>query len=478
MTPPRIAVAICLHHKPWLAMASLLSLLTQERQDFDLFLLFNEGDGSCPNKESYSEYNALLNAESASNLIAQSPLIEKSSYAEYDRVARRAGINPKLSPFDERLNEICRLNRTGVFLQHYENDQALDSGVWLKFIRSRAWENYDYVFTFQEGTLLTSPASLSTAIDMAVKHNIHFLASAHMKGRLPKRYYSAPGSLGYLPQNVTPLDHFHDKMAQRMLNVLGRDPDLQAAFDLWSEDVVPSRQYHVRDYETQAWYCLLATLLNDRPLTGSRNIRRLKKALRFLFPQGRRFSLEALTARLAVPLHDAFGLNFGLKRSPEKEKIFVDGTRLEVSRIVEPIQAGDVLFHCSAQPGWHAAGCNHMFSCHLLERFCRRFEQYKLFEVLDIPFAGSTLEVFWAYVPFWLGEEMWFWDGFHRVTKDTWTMKREDSPEGVALHLNRYALGYMAVEPKGELLVIKALSKDLKYLENVLPSAYFSKDNA
>jgi hypothetical protein len=475
MNEPRIAVAICLHHKPWLAMASLVSLLTQSRQDYDLFFLFNEGDGSCPNKPGYADYRALATIPDASPLIAQSPAIEKHSYAAYDRLARESGINPKLSPFDERLREVCRISRPNTFDMSFENDQALDSGVWLKFIRSQAWRPYDYVFAFQEGTLLTSHHSLSAAVDMARSQNLEFLASAHMKGRLPKSFYSGLGTSGFRLENPTPVDLFHDAMGRRVIDILCRDPELRAAFDSWAGDEAPSRQYHVRDYDIQLLHRAINFLAKDRKITGGRSLRRLKILAQTLLPSLARFDLEYLLSSIFVLLHDHLGARAGFRRDFARERVFSDATLHPLLGLIRPVASGDVLFHRVDEPGWHAAGCNHMFSRGLLEEIDRQFDRYGMYEVLDVPFAGSFLEIFWAYVPFWRGRDMWFWDGFHRVTKDPWTLTREDTPQGMALHLNRYSRGLLTACPAGDYLVLRRLSKDVDYIRSILPPFYFSQ---
>src|SRR5207247_2371670 len=56
--PSRLAIVFCAHHKPWLMMASLLTLVSQESWDADLFFAYNVGDGSL-RRECYREYQAL-----------------------------------------------------------------------------------------------------------------------------------------------------------------------------------------------------------------------------------------------------------------------------------------------------------------------------------------------------------------------------------------------------------------------------------
>ena len=107
----RLAIVFCVHHKPWLMMSTLLTLVSQPRQDADCFFLYNIGNGES----------------------------SRETYAEYRGLAAREGVNTQLSPFDERVREVCQLRGWNVFEIEYENDHCLDSGCWYKFIRDERW---------------------------------------------------------------------------------------------------------------------------------------------------------------------------------------------------------------------------------------------------------------------------------------------------------------------------------------------------
>ena len=55
----KLAIVFCVHHKPWLMMSTLLTLVSQERQNADLFFAYNLGDGASA-RESYREYREVL----------------------------------------------------------------------------------------------------------------------------------------------------------------------------------------------------------------------------------------------------------------------------------------------------------------------------------------------------------------------------------------------------------------------------------
>ncbi len=54
----KIALVICAHHKPYLAMSTFVSVLAQDLPgvDLDIHVIFNLGDGVCADKQSYEAY--------------------------------------------------------------------------------------------------------------------------------------------------------------------------------------------------------------------------------------------------------------------------------------------------------------------------------------------------------------------------------------------------------------------------------------
>ena len=459
-----VAIVICTHHKPALVMGTLLSVLAQQEVAADLHVVFNSGDGYCADRPGYSEYHALCGHEDHRGMLDS--WIDED--AEYVARAKRKSVNHKLSPFDERLRDICLLNGRSVRFHEFENDQALDSGVWLKIIRSGVWRDYDYVFFLQEGTLLTSRHSISAAVDFAERHDVHFLGGGHMKGCVAREAYCRSA---LIQEPTIEINQFHNRMIQRTFEIFCRDPDLEAALNEWPSERPSCRQFHVHDFNRRTLFHILAGVDPDRPLWGSKTIRRIIKLLRLL--RWQRVDLEYGVARIAVLLRSGFGINLKMERSPDGEHIWVDYDRHPVSEVTDVIPEKDLFFHLEPGVEWFGCGCNHMFSRKLLEDFSRRFEEFDLYDVLDFPFAGSGLEVFWAFVPRWLGYRKWFYDGMHRITKDPATKRRIDDPEGMATNLNRYFLGDIAVGVSGDLLSVRAVSPDLSGLKEELPPAFF-----
>ena len=59
---------ILVHHNPWLFCASLISLLAQTRQDYDLHLIYIKGDGQAYENPEYQEFYDLAKSIGKGNI--------------------------------------------------------------------------------------------------------------------------------------------------------------------------------------------------------------------------------------------------------------------------------------------------------------------------------------------------------------------------------------------------------------------------
>lgn len=223
----QLAIVFCIHHKPWLIMSTLISLALQDYQDFDIYAIYQKGDGSCLNKKSYEPYFKLV-----------------KKYSQ----------NVQLSPYDERVRRVVRKIKFKAYNEiEFENDHGLDSGVWYKFIKTKKWKNYDYTFFIQEGTLLTRTNILSDTMTYIKKNNIHFLSSGHEKRKIPKKIF-----LNYNIQKKkrTEFDYYHDEKIREVFNIFNSDKDFKRVYKQWRSDFTPITQNHVPDVIDQFFYRL------------------------------------------------------------------------------------------------------------------------------------------------------------------------------------------------------------------------------
>jgi hypothetical protein len=431
----KLAIVFCVHHKPWLMMATLLTLVSQEPQSADLFFVYNVGDGQDP----------------------------RDSYREYRDVAASAGINPQLSPFDERVREVCRLRGWNVFELDYQNDHGLDSGCWYKFIRDGRWRDYEYVLFLHEGMLLASPRLLQALIAFADRRQVHFIASGHEKRRVTRASMEPhrPGEPA-----PAPMDAFHRRMMAETFAVFCRDPEFRAVFARWGSDSPVETEHHVPGVtaggvvprQVRAWIQKRwgsPYTHPDAPPAG-RLIRRAPAALD-RWASRRRVRLGQPEAAAGQPLAYVAGTYDVCATTSARE---ID-TEL------------DVTFHRVDGPEWFGCATNHLMSHAFLERFSDKLNRFRMFDVLDLPFAGSALEVIWGFLPAWLGFEKWFANGFHRVRKQFSTYQREDYPPEMAGYINRYHRGRLVVDWQDDYLKLTAWRSDLGDLRQVLPAVYF-----
>jgi hypothetical protein len=430
----KLAIVFCAHHKPWLMMSTLLTLVSQERQDADLFFAYNVGDGA----------------------------IARESYREYREIAECAGVNTQLSPFDERVREVCRLHRDDIVEVEYENDHTLDSGTWYKFIRDGRWRDYEHVLFVGEGMLLASPRLLQALIAFSRRRDAHFIASGHEKRRVP-RARMGPAKRG--PASMA-MDDFHRRMIAETFDIFCRDPEFRPAYDRWVSDCSLQTEHHVPGVTSRG-------VVQRQIRTGIQK----RWGSAYTNPDA---SLAGRLIRNGPALLDKWSSRVRMARGPVEPAAdlplaYVGGS-YEVCSIgnASEIQTEHgVTFHRVEGPEWFGCATNHLMSRTFLERFSDKLNRFGMFDVLDLPFAGSALEVIWGFVPAWLGFDKWFSNGFHRVRKQFSTYQREDYPPEVAGYINRYHRGRLVVDWHDDYLTLEAWRSDLGDLRQVLPEVYF-----
>ena len=443
----RIALVFCVHHKPWLIMSTLITTLVQDSPNADVYFLYNVGNGECPDRPSYRRYLDL---------------------------AASLGPNPQLSSFDPRVRDVCRIRQPNVHNLELENDGALDSGAWYKFIRSELWRAYDYVFFLGEGTLFTRPTSLRAIVEFVESRGIHFLASGHEKRRLPKDVM-----LNYSRRRpeATPMDVFHDEMIAQTFAVFCRDSGFRAIFDAWADDGSGETQNHVPDVwpRSDLGYRLWILMNSRTPATDGGLTGWAKNQLMHARQSVLKADAAAAHARVVLgDLFSAVGSELVPRVRPAQDSyVHVNGLRRKVTDVVQTTDWGGLRFHRADEPEWFGCTVAHVMSRSFLERFASKLEHDDMYAALNLPFSATALEVIWGFLPQWLGVEKWFTDGIHRVRKHFVTYRREDDPETIAGYVNRYHRGAVSVGWKGDLLKLRALRKDLAWMRDVLPAAYF-----
>ncbi|TBR20343.1 hypothetical protein EPO66_00065 [bacterium] len=350
----------------------------------------------------------------------------KPTYKEYHYLAKKCGMNPQLSDYDARVRDICKIDKFNISEIEFENDHGLDSGAWYKFIRTGLWEKYDRVIFIQEGNLFTGENVLRTALEFAEDNKVDFLSAGHEKQKLPKSVVLQYNS----KETPSEINIYHDAMMRETFEVFCRDREFKRLFDNWDPQLVMTTQNHVPDILLDGLY---------------HRLRQIARSLK------RKHELPVFTRTICENTYRRILRNV------------IDNYTVR----------NKVIFHKANDPEWFGCSCQHMFSREFLRKFSVKLNEHKMYDVLDMAYCGTSLEIIWGFLPNWLGFDKWFFDGFHRVRKNFVSYKREDDREGMCRYINLYFKGLITVVPEGDFVKITKMHRKFDYMRSILPSAYF-----
>jgi hypothetical protein len=288
--------------------------------------------------------------------------------------------------------------------------------------------------------------------ELSERHGAQVIASGHEQRRVAKDH----------------LFHYCERLAEPDAAASGHDESIRRAFAIFSRDPAFARLVE----EWRSGFPLETE--NHVPAGGppSQTLRRVRArwARRFGPPSNGGlaalpYALEYLAARARLLV--------GSPQHAAAPDVFVNGVPTPADRVRPVTRIDGVGFYKVSAPEAFGCATNHLMTRAFLERFSAKLEEFQLYDVLDLPFAGTPLEVLWGFIPVWLGEDKWFTDGFHRVRKDFVTYRREDYPVEMATYINRYFRGRLAVTWQGDFLKIAAYRRGLDRLRAELPSVYF-----
>jgi hypothetical protein len=418
MKNSELAIVHCVHHKEWLIASTVISTFAQHYKDFDTYFLINKGGEQnlirSKFEEDYEEFYKI-----------QESNIENSKSSSLSTAIK--GTNAQLDSYDSSVEEYCNLNSKTTTVIEFENDHGLDSGAWIKFIRSGRWKEYDNILFIGEGGVLTRPTALSGLMEASRSPNINFITGAQDKRFLPRDRWMGSFASEKVKGEMT---SFHNRMIDKTYSIFKRDPSFQKTLDLWSQ----SGLTEVHNFIPQVW---------------GPNLR----LLRFINSRIYNF-IEPLVL-------------FKESSSPKVLK----NKRLSNINFKESEKFGEVNFHAQYQVGWYGACCNHLISNKFLKKLSRKFEEYSIYDVLDLPYTATALEQIWGLIPHWLEQDLWFTDALHRIRKNFFTYQREDVPFVMERYLNRYYKNHLKVRALGNKIQLNKIYNNNNRLEE-LPSIY------
>ncbi len=366
----KISIFILSHHKPWLIRSSLLSLFSQDdSHDYDLHFIMIKGNGEVKSNKYYRYYFKLKKATG-----------EK---------------NPQLSEFDKEIFKELKKLKIKYYVHNFQNDHGLDSGAWIKLIRSKHWTKYDYSIMLMEGFLFSSNNVLKSLRKFLKTHKPDFISSAHEKRflKIKKNFV-----------NKFPQNNFYEFSEKKIWSKLLKIPMVK---NLYSN----SKNYVTRNNKK------IQNITEHHVSRYSLNIIQFVK----MFIKSLIFSKHIYNKdqSLLVTIDRKLFINFN---QINKKKIAIDGIK----------------YHTENSPFFFGCSCQHIFSKKMMIEVDSFFKKNKIYELALLPYFGQVFEVFWGALPKLLKKKKWYFDGIHRIRKNLITFVREDDINGVVKYLNIY----------------------------------------
>jgi hypothetical protein len=388
----KLAIFILCHHKPWLIRSSLLSLLSQDdNHDYDLHFILIKGNGE--NKE-YNEYK------------------------EYFRYKSKTGEkNTQLSNFDNDVLKELKKIKIKYKIHNFKNDHGLDSGAWIKLIKSNIWKDYDYSIFLMEGFLFSSRNVLKSLKKFLIKKKPDFISSAH-----EKRFFKVKPSIFYNNYNKS----YHDQAIQA----------------LWMETlkikefnkIIRSSKRYITRYGS-----------NIQNIT-EHHISKYSLSL---------FQKIKLFIKSFIYFYD-----FDTKKKilvTMDRKFLID--KKQISKKYENIDGID--YHIDKNPLFYGCSCQHIFSKKMIKDTKIFFKKNNIFKMSRMPYFGEVFEIIWGLLPKVLNKRKWYFSGIHRVRKNLINYIREDYIDGMVKYLNLYNENEIKFYVKNNNIRFKEIKKKL-----------------
>ena len=387
----KISIFILCHHKPWLIRSSLLSLFSQDDpHNYDLHFIMIRGNGEIKSNKNYRHYFKL-----------------KKTTGEK---------NTQLSKFDKEIFKELRKLRIKYFVHNFKNDHGLDSGAWIKLIRSKYGVKYDYSLMLMEGFLFSSNNVLKSLRKFLKVYKPDFISSAH-----EKRFFEI--NKNFL-KNL-PVNNFYEISHKKIWSKLF---EIQNVKNLY----IKSKNYVIRNNEK------VKSITEHHVSKYSLTLYQfLKMFIKSILYSGH-----------------IYNKNQSLLVTTDR-KLFINMNQIDNKNI----NICGIKYHSESNPFFFGCSCQHIFSKKMMMEVNAFFRKNKIYEISQLPYFGQVFEVFWGGLPRLLKKKKWYFDGIHRVRKNLITYKREDDINGVVKYLNFYDSGNIKFFVKNKTIQYKILSK-------------------
>ena len=401
----KLGVFILVHHKPWLINSSLLTLFLQKINfEYELNFILIKGDG-----------------------------LQKSNpyYKEYFRISNKSKVyNQQLSKFDENTLNVIKKIKKKYFLHEFKNDHGLDSGVWLKLIKSKKFLKYDYSLFLMEGFLFTNEKVLMAIYNFINKEKPDFISSGH-----EKRFLSINNFL-IKTSNLTSeneMEIFKKKKNFEILKKLSKNRKFFKIISKWPVKI-NYNGYEVKGYTENHVNKYSFSLISF---------------------------LKLFLKKIYFTKNISYSKKFNFLTS-NKKKYFVN-----IKNIYPNIVSfNDIIFHEDTNVYSFGCSCQHLFSKKFLSKIDKFFIKNNLYHIIKYPYLGEIFEVIWGLFPKFFNVKKWYFNGIHRVRKNFLNDAREDNIDGMIYYLNFYYKNKFFFYKKNEKYIsYKILDDSFKFIK-------------
>lgn len=371
----KLAIFILCHHKPWLIRSSLLSLFSQkDNHNYDLHFIMIKGNGEDKSNKKYSEY-----------------FLNKMKTGEK---------NPQLSDFDTNVLKEIKKIKIKYYIHNFKNDHGLDSGAWIKLVKSSIWKKYDYSLLLMEGFLFSSNQVLETLRKFLKLKKPDFISSGH-----EKRFYILEQEKIY---NETNFNFYQYSTNKIWINLLKIKP-IGKLFK-------KSKNYLIRNNK-KVRRIITEHHISNYPINFFDKIKLIIKSIIFSNHIYKKNKSVLVTTNM---------------------KKFIDIKEITKNKY----NFGEVVYHEEKNPFFFGCSCQHVFSKKMFLDTSIFFKKNKIYQLSQLPYFGQVFEILWGALPLILKKKKWFFNGLHRVRKNLINYSREDDDiKNFAKYLNFYNCG-------------------------------------
>jgi hypothetical protein len=406
----KTSICIVTHHKPFLITASLISLALQKFNDYDLHIIFIKGNG---NHKKYLQYNKLI-----------------SKYKK----------NTKLSKSSNQILTILKNFKKKKKIHVFKNDQALDSGAWIKFISKKIWEKYNYNFFLMEGFIFKSDDALYNLQKFIImkKPDAIMLGSEKLfttKERLNK--YA-------LVDKVNKINIYHQEVIKKTFKDFCKFSGFKNIYSNWRDKKIFKRKNEKN----------LDIIFNFPHIRYFSFLTKFKLFIKFIFKEQKFYN----------PFSNLIFFNEGSFRYLLPRKFFFN----------KEIKIGNLTAHIEDSPFVYVNGCQHIFSKKILDKMNKMFLSINIRKILNYPFVGTPLEFIWGMLPNSLGFKKWHADCLHRPRKNFLTYEKEDTAFFMKKYLEMYSENKIKITLYKNTIKISKYLKQYKYIKEILGKKFFT----